>query len=111
MIELWERHAGYEFEAKDADAAVSTMVSDASVMHLPTMSGATGREALREYYRTVFIPGIPDGTVNEPVARFVGHDFLVDQAIMKVRHDRVIPYLLPGIAPTGVVLEVPLPCS
>ena len=47
IIELWERHAGYEFEAKDADAAVSTMVSDATVMHLPTMSGATGREALR----------------------------------------------------------------
>jgi carboxymethylenebutenolidase len=107
MIELWERHARYEFEAKDADAAVSTMVSDASVMHLPTMSGATGRDALREYYRDVFIPGIPDGTVNEPVARFVGDDFLVEQAIMKVRHDREIPFLLPGLAPTGIVLEVP----
>jgi carboxymethylenebutenolidase len=107
MVELWERHAGYEFEDKDADAAVSTMVSDASVIHLPTMSGATGREALREYYRNVFIPGIPDGTVNEPIARFVGDDFLVDQAIMKVRHDREIPYLLPDLAPTGVVLEVP----
>jgi carboxymethylenebutenolidase len=107
IIELWERHARYEFEAKDADAAVSTMVSDASVMHLPTMSGATGRDKLREYYRNVFIPGIPDATVNEPIARFVGEDFLVDQAIMQVRHDREIPFLLPGLAPTGIFLEVP----
>jgi carboxymethylenebutenolidase len=107
MIELWDRHARYEFEDKDADAAVSTMVSGACVMHLPTMSGATGREALREYYRDVFIPGIPDGTVNEPVARFVGDDFLVDQAIMQIRHDREMPFLLPGLAPTGVSLEVP----
>jgi carboxymethylenebutenolidase len=107
MIELWERHARYEFEAKDADAAVSTMVSDASVMHLPTMSGGTGRDTLREYYRDVFIPGIPDGTVNEPVARFVGDDFLVEQAIMKLRHDREIPFLLPDLAPTGIFLEVP----
>ncbi|MET0452523.1 MAG: nuclear transport factor 2 family protein [Mycobacterium sp.] len=107
IIELWERHARYEFETKDADAAVSTMVSDATVMHLPTMSGAAGREALRQYYRSVFIPAIPDGTVNEPVARFVGDDFLVDQAIMKIRHDREIPYLLPGLAPTGIALEVP----
>ena len=107
MIELWERHANYEFEAKDADAAVSTMVSDACVMHLPTMSGATGRDALRDYYRDVFIPGIPDGTVNEPLARFVGNDFLVDQAIMQLTHDREIPYLLPDLAPTGIFLEVP----
>lgn len=107
MIELWERHASYEFEAKDADAAVSTMVADASVMHLPTMSGAMGRDALRDYYRNVFIPGIPDCTVNEPVARFVGDDFLVDQAIMILRHDREIPFLLPGLAPTGIRLEVP----
>ena len=107
MIELWERHARYEFEAKDADAAVSTMVADASVMHLPTMSGGTGRDTLLEYYRDVFIPGIPDGTVNEPVARFVGDDFLVDQAIMILRHDREIPFLLPGLAPTGTLLEVP----
>lgn len=107
MIELWERHSSYEFEAKDADAAVSTMVADASVMHLPTMSGATGRDALRDYYRDVFIPGIPDSTVNEPVARFVGDDFLVDQAIMIMRHDREIPFLLPGLAPTGILLEVP----
>ena len=107
MIELWERHARYEFEAKDADAAVSTMVADASVMHLPTMSGATGRDTLRDYYRDVFIPGIPDGTVNEPVARFVGDDFLVEQAIMKIRHDREIPFLLPDLAPTGIFLEVP----
>jgi carboxymethylenebutenolidase len=107
MIELWERHASCEFELKDADAAVSTMVSDASVMHLPTMSGAVGRDALREYYRNVFIPGIPDGTVNEPVARLVGDDFLVDQAIMMVRHDREIPFLLPGLAPTGTFLQVP----
>jgi carboxymethylenebutenolidase len=107
LVELWERHAAYEFDAGDADAAVSTMVPDASVMHLPTMSGATGREALREYYRNIFIPGISSGTVNEPVARFVGEEFLVDQAIMKVRHDREIPFLVPGLAPTGIFLEVP----
>ena len=30
MVELWERHAAYEFALKDADLAVSTMVDDAS---------------------------------------------------------------------------------
>jgi carboxymethylenebutenolidase len=45
MVELWERHTEYEFALKDANLAVSTMVDDAIVMHLPTMSGGLGRKA------------------------------------------------------------------
>ena len=107
MVELWEMHQQYEFGGKDADLAVSTMVADASVMHLPTMSGGSGRDELRRYYAEVFIPGIPDGTTNEPIARSVGDDFLVDQAIMSMPHDREIPFLLPGLEPTGRTIEVP----
>ena len=71
MVELWERHTAYEFELKDADLAVSTMVDDAIVMHLPTMSGGAGKENLRHYYADVFIPGIPADTTSEPIARSV----------------------------------------
>jgi hypothetical protein len=53
MVELWERHTAYEFALKDANLAVSTMVDDASVMHLPTMSGGFGKENLRHYYAPV----------------------------------------------------------
>ena len=44
MVELWEQHTAYEFELRDANLAVSTMVDDATVMHLPTMSGGVGKE-------------------------------------------------------------------
>src|SRR5215213_9798526 len=82
------------------------MVHDASVMHLPTMSGGAGRDYLRRYYAEVFIPGIPDGATNELIARSVGDDFLVDESIMSMAHDRKIPFLLPGLAPTGRTIEV-----
>lgn len=59
MVAMWERHTSYEFELRDADLTVSTMVPDARVMHLPTMSGASGRDALRDYYAEVFIPAQP----------------------------------------------------
>ncbi|HWX99446.1 MAG TPA: dienelactone hydrolase family protein, partial [Mycobacterium sp.] len=65
MIELWEQHTAYEFELRDAHLAVSTMVDDASVMHLPTMSGGFGKENLRHYYADVFIPGIPADATSE----------------------------------------------
>jgi carboxymethylenebutenolidase len=106
MVELWENHAFYEFGVKDAGLAISTMVADASVMHLPTMSGGFGRAQLRRYYADVFIPGIPEGTSSELISRSVGDDFLVDELIMSMCHDREIPFLLPRLEPTGRTVEV-----
>jgi len=107
MVELWEQHTAYEFELRDADLAVSTMVDDASVMHLPTMSGGVGKENLRHYYADVFIPGIPADTTTEPIARSVGDSLLVDEFIIRMTHDQDVPFLLPGVAPTGITVQVP----
>ncbi|MET8433328.1 nuclear transport factor 2 family protein [Streptomyces sp900116325] len=108
MVALWEQHTANEFVVKDADLAVATMVEDASVMHLPTMSGGFGKNYLRGYYRDVFIPGIPQNTTTETVDRSVGSDFLVEEIIMRMPHDQEIPFLLPGLAATGRTVEVPL---
>ena len=107
MVELWEQHTAYEFELRDANLAVSTMVDDASVMHLPTMSGGIGKENLRHYYADVFIPGIPADTTTEPIARSVGDSLLVDEFIIRMTHDQDVPFLLPGVAPTGITVQVP----
>ena len=107
MVELWERHAAYEFALKDANLAVSTMVDDAIVMHLPTMSGGFGKENLRHYYADVFIPSIPADTTSELIARSVGENLLVDEFIIRMTHDQHIPFLLPGLEPTNKTVEVP----
>lgn len=106
MVELWEQHTYYEFACRDADLAVSTMVPEARVMHVPTMSGASGRDALRGYYADVFIPGQPPDTELDLIARSIGDDVLVDEYIMRLTHDREVPQLLPGVPPTGLALEV-----
>jgi carboxymethylenebutenolidase len=106
MVELWEQHTRYEFDVRDADLAVSTMVPEARVMHLPTMSGAAGRDALRAYYADVFIPGQPLDTELDLIARSIGEDVLVDECIMRLTHDREVPQILPGVAPTGLALEI-----
>jgi carboxymethylenebutenolidase len=107
VVELWERHTAYELALKDANLAVSTMVDDAIVMHLPTMSGGFGKENLRHYYAEVFIPGIPADTTSELIARSVGDGLLVDEFIMRMTHDQDVPFLLPGLAPTDKAVEVP----
>jgi carboxymethylenebutenolidase len=100
MVELWTRHARYEFELKNADLTISTIVPDARVMHLPAMSGASGREGLRAYYADVFIPARPPDTTLEVVRRELGEDVLVDECVMEFTHDRVMPRLLSGVTPT-----------
>jgi carboxymethylenebutenolidase len=107
MVELWERHTAYEFALKDANLAVSTMIDDAIVMHLPTMSGGFGKENLWHYYANVFIPGIPADTTSELIVRSVGDSLLVDEFIMRMTHDQDVPFLLPGLAATDKTVEVP----
>jgi carboxymethylenebutenolidase len=108
MVELWDRHMTSEFAVRDADLAVATMVDDATVMHLPTMSGGSGKENLRRYYAEVFIPSIPADISSELVTRSVGDGLLVDEFIMRMTHDRVVPFLLPGLEPTGTTVELPV---
>ena len=71
------------------------------------MSGGFGKENLRRYYADVFIPSIPADTTSELIARSVGEDVLVDEFIIRMTHDRHMPFLLPGVAPTKKAIEVP----
>jgi hypothetical protein len=42
LVALWEAHCRYEFETRDVDATMATMVSAPYVNHIPTMTGVSG---------------------------------------------------------------------
>jgi carboxymethylenebutenolidase len=107
LVAVWEAHLQSEFEARDADAAIDTMVSEPYVNHVPTMTGGLGREEVRQFYRNHFVKATPPDIQITPVSRTVGTDSIVDEMVVKFTHTCVIDYLLPGIPPTGRVIEVP----
>jgi carboxymethylenebutenolidase len=39
LVALWEAHCRYEFETRDVDATMATMVAEPYVNHVPTMAG------------------------------------------------------------------------
>jgi hypothetical protein len=41
LAALWEAHCRYEFDTRDVDATMATMVSEPYVNHIPTMTGAS----------------------------------------------------------------------
>lgn len=108
LSELWERHTAHEFTTRDTEATLETMVDDAYVNHVPTMTGGYGKQALRRFYSEDFIPSMPPDTALRPISRTVGVDQLVDEMIFSFTHTEEMPWMLPGIAPTNKRVEIPL---
>ena len=108
LRQLWEEHVQYEFSTRNTEDTLATMVEDAYVNHIPVLTGGVGRDELREFYSKRFIPQMPPDTEMTPVSRTIGEDQLVDEMVFTFTHSIRMDWMLPGIAPTGKRVEVPL---
>ena len=108
MVALWDEHLRHEFDTRDTDATLDTMVEDAYVNHIPTLTGGSGKAELREFYSSHFIPKMPADTEVKSVSRTVGEDQIVDESVFSFTHDIEMDRMLPGIPPTGRRVQVPL---
>jgi len=105
LAALWEEHCRHEFETRDVDATMATMVARPYVNHIPTMTGGVGHDELKRFYKYHFIGGNPPDTELRPVSRTIGADQLVDEMIFSFTHTSEVDWMLPGIAPTGKRVE------
>ena len=108
LAEVWEEHITSEFGTKNVDHTMKTMVADPYVNHVPTMTGGVGHDQLKRFYKYHFIPSNPEDTKIIPLSRTIGTDRIVDEMIFSFTHTREIDWMLPGLAPTGKFVEVPL---
>jgi carboxymethylenebutenolidase len=63
---------------------------------------------LKRFYKYHFVEANPPDTRLIPVSRTVGADRLVDEMVFCFTHTCEIPWMLPGIVPTGRYVEIPL---
>ena len=105
---LWDEHCRYEFETRDVDATMATMIEAPYVNHIPTMTGGVGYDQLKRFYKYHFIGANPPDTKLVPVSRTVGTDSLVDEMLFSFTHTSEIDWMLPGVPPTGRKVEVPV---
>jgi len=108
LVALWEAHCRYEFETRDVNATMATMVEHPYVNHIPTMTGGVGHDELKRFYTHHFIGGNPPDMELHPISRTVGTDQLVDEMVLSFTHTTEIDWMLPGVPPTGKHVEVPL---
>jgi carboxymethylenebutenolidase len=108
LSKLWDEHVQYEFVTRNTEDTLKTMVEDAYVNHIPVLTGGVGQDELREFYSQRFIPQMPPDTAMTPVSRTIGIYRLVDEMVFEFTHTIKMDWMLPGIAPTGKHVKVPL---
>jgi carboxymethylenebutenolidase len=87
---------------------MSTMVAEPYVNHIPTMTGGVGYQQLHRFYKHHFVNSNPPDTSLIPISRTVGATQVVDEMLFCFTHTFEIPWMLPGIPPTGKRVEIPL---
>jgi len=106
--DVLDAHLAAEFTTEDLDAAMATMAGDPYLIHVPVMTGGTGWDEVREFYGRIFIGHWPKDTAVQRVSRTVGAGQVVDELVMSFTHDVPMGALLPGVAPTGRFVRLPV---
>ncbi|OLL31811.1 carboxymethylenebutenolidase [Burkholderia sp. SRS-W-2-2016] len=105
---LWDQHLAHEFATRDVDATMATMVAEPYVNHIPTLTGGVGYTELKRFYRHHFVHANPPDTAITPISRTIGATQIVDEMLFCFTHSTEIDWMLPGVAPTGKRVEIPL---
>lgn len=104
---VFDQHVEAEFVAQDIDATMSTMVQEPYVWHVPALTGGAGGDAVRRFYKSALIGCTPADSVLKPITRTVSADRVIDEFVLEFTHDCEMPFMLPGVAPTGRRVRIP----
>ena len=108
LAKTFDAHVEAEFQDLDLEATMATMSEDPYVHHVPTITGGNGTEGVRAFYGDHFIGQWPDDTETTRISRTIGDNQVVDELLMTFTHDRELEIMLPGVAPTGRRIEIPV---
>ena len=92
--------------AQDLSAIVDEHVADEFVAK--DVAGGVGAGGVADFYDKCFIGHWPADTTIIPVCRIVGAERVVDKMIMSFTHEIPMPTFLPGGAPTGRAVLLPV---
>ena len=105
---VFNKHVKCEFEEKNVDATMKTMVPEPYVHHVPVLTGGIGYNGVYDFYKNIFIGKMPSDTKFITISRTRDNNQVVDELIMSFTHDIEIPAMIPGISPTGKHVELPV---
>jgi carboxymethylenebutenolidase len=106
LEQVWDAHQQALIQRRDLHAALARLAAEPAITHIPAMTGGTGRHAVERFYAGQFLPHLPADLTLRRISRTVDRWRLVDETTVSFTHDRELPWLLPGAAPTFRRAEV-----
>ncbi len=94
------------YTAPDLEKALAHTREECVLRNVPTDTGADTADGLRRYLAEDVLPHLPPDLAFRRVSRTVDQRRLVAENVVSFTHDREMPWLLPGAAPTGRQAEV-----
>jgi carboxymethylenebutenolidase len=106
MVGMWEAHTRAEFAEHNVEHTMATMTGAPFVNHVPVITGGRNLAEVRRFYGTYFVRCQPPDTEIKFLSRTVGERRLVDELVHRFTHTIDMPWLLPGVPPTGKRVEL-----
>lgn len=94
------------YTAGDLDAALALTSTDCALLNIPAGTGAGSAGALRRYLAEDVLPHLPADLTFRRVSRTGNRWTVAQEDIVGFTHDRALPWLLRGVAPTHRPVEV-----
>lgn len=94
------------YSTRDVDAALAVLAEDGTVDHVPVPGGPRSGDALRRHLAEDVLPHLPADLTFRRVSRTSDIRQIADERTVGFTHDRELPWLLPGVAPTHRRAEV-----
>lgn len=88
------------YSAGDLDAALETVADGCVLVNLPAGTGADGSDDVRAFLAEDLLPHLPADLAFERISRTGNRWRVAEEATVTFTHDRELPWLLPGAAPT-----------
>ena len=105
-VALFTEHIRHEFETRDVDATMATMIDDPYVNHVATLAGGVGHDMLKRFYKYHFVEQNSKDRSSVTVSHTLGPDRVVLELVVRFKHDQVLDRYFPGIPPTGQEVEL-----
>ncbi|MGB0631402.1 MAG: carboxymethylenebutenolidase [Alphaproteobacteria bacterium] len=105
-VALFAEHIRHEFETRDVDATMATMISDPYVNHVATLAGGVGHDMLKRFYKYHFVEQNSRDRSSVTVSHTLGPDRVVLELVVRFKHDQVLDRYFPRIEPTDEYVEL-----
>lgn len=97
-----------KFHTRNTQSVLSSYTTHKtpSATYFPTLTGGVGPDDLQRFYNDYFIYANPPSLILTLISRTVGADRVVDEMHVTFKHTHEVPWMLPGVPPTGKRVEV-----